>query len=223
MDNKVLIIEDDKDICELIQLALAGKNNTKIHTAEDIGSARALISQYQFEVILLDLNLKTESGYELMRYIDTAYTKILIVTAKNTELDVYKGFEQGAVDYIKKPFDPMELAYRVNVHLDRARIYEYGHLRINSNAAEVFVNGQPVRLTSREYDLLLFFIHNRNQILTKEQLYDKVWGYHRVTDDNTLMVHMRTLRKKIEMDPDHPALIVTIRGKGYIFKGQDHE
>lgn len=223
MSEKILVVEDDKDIQELIVLSLSTQNIGSVHTADNIDEAKELLQSYDFQVVLLDLNLKSENGYQLLKYINSAFTKVLIVTAKDSELDVYKGFEQGAIDYIKKPFDPIELAYRVKVHIKPSQVLKFGHLTIDRAAADVYKNQQPVSLTAREYDLLLCFSSNNNQILSKEQLYANVWGYDTAADDNTLMVHIRTLRKKIEINPDKPELIKTVRGQGYIFRGSMNE
>ena len=108
MSEKILVVEDEKDIQELIVLSLSIQNIVSIYTADNIDEAKELLQSYQFQVVLLDLNLNSENGYQLLKYINTAYTKVLIVTAKDSHLDVYKGFENGAIDYIKKPFDPIE-------------------------------------------------------------------------------------------------------------------
>ncbi|MDT3995244.1 response regulator transcription factor, partial [Mammaliicoccus fleurettii] len=172
-----------------------------------------------FDIVLLDLNLNSENGYELVKYIKNKDTKLIVVTAKDTDLDVYKGFENGAVDYIKKPFDPIELAYRVGVHIKNNNIHSNKNLKVNLDTTDVIINNDKVNLTSREYDLLTYFIKNKNQVLTKSQIYERVWGYSISVDDNTLMVHIRTLRKKIEDDANNPQLIQTVRGKGYIYRG----
>lgn len=223
MSEKILVVEDDKDIQELIVLSLSTQNIGCIHTADNIDEAKEFLLSHDFQVVLLDLNLKSENGYQLLKYINSAFTKVLIVTAKDSEIDVYKGFEQGAIDYIKKPFDPIELAYRVKVHIKPSKILKFGHLTIDRAAADVYKNEQRINLTAREYDLLLCFTSNNNQVLSKEQLYANVWGYDTAADDNTLMVHIRTLRKKIELNPDKPELIKTVRGQGYIFRGSAYE
>lgn len=223
MSEKILVIEDDKDIQQLIVLSLTTQNIGNVYTADDINSAKSLLLKHDFQVVLLDLNLKSENGYQLIQHINLLLTKFLVVTAKNTEMDVYKGFEQGAIDYIKKPFDPIELAYRVKVHIKPDKLIELGHLSINRATTEVYKSEKLVNLTAREYNLLLCFASHNNQILTKDELYASVWGYDVFVDDNTLMVHIRTLRKKIEKDPNTPELIRTIRGKGYIFKGDSYE
>lgn len=217
--NKILIVEDDKDIRELIHLSLSSQNISNIYSARNLPEAKSLLLSDNFQILLLDLNLENENGYQLLKYIDHNYTKVLIITAKDSEMDVYKGFEKGAIDYIKKPFDPLELAYRVKAHLKPNNIITIRDLSINLATTEVFKHDKKIRLTSREYDLLNYFVTNKNQLLTKEQLYLKVWGYDTSVDDNTLMVHIRTLRKKIEDDPNHPDMITTVRGRGYIFRG----
>ncbi|MFW3612274.1 response regulator transcription factor [Staphylococcus caprae] len=217
--SRILIIEDDRDIQELIKLSLSNQGIKSIDCASEIDKAKEMIEQTHYQVILLDLNLNSEDGYQLIKYVNLNETAIIVVTAKNTSIDVYRGFENGAVDYIKKPFDPMELYYRVALHLNNDKTsYCYKNLKIDFNSTEVKVKDKTINLTSREYDLLLFLINNKNQVLSKDQIYEKVWGFHTSVDDNTLMVHIRTLRKKIESDANHPQLIKTVRGKGYMYK-----
>ncbi|MCK1976248.1 response regulator transcription factor [Jeotgalicoccus huakuii] len=223
MTNKVLIVEDDNDILQLISLSLSSQNINNVYTATHLEEAKDLILKHNFQVLLLDLNLKSENGYQLMKFINLNMTKVIIVTAKDSEIDVYKGFQQGAIDYVKKPFDPIELAYRVKVHLKPVHHMKYKDLTVDTSTAEVFKADIKIHLTTREFDLLTCFMTNNNQILTKEQLYLNVWGYDKGVDDNTLMVHIRTLRKKIEDNPEQPELIQTVRGKGYIFRGDVHE
>ena len=225
MTIDVLIVEDDKDINELMKLSLTTKGIKQIKVAYDIDHAKTLLHDFNFQVVLLDLNLHAEDGYQLLKYIYLSVTNVIVVTAKDTNLDVYKGFEKGAVDYIKKPFDPMELYYRVSLHLhsDACTTYHYDYLDIDFNSMDVQVNGHSVPLTAREYDLLIYFIRHKNQVLTKQQLYEHVWGYDTGVDDNTLMVHIRTLRKKIERQPNQPTFIQTVRGKGYIYKEDAYE
>lgn len=218
MNGKILIIEDNHDIQTLIKIALSNKQFGNIYTADDIQSAEKLLRSYTFNVVLLDLNLKSENGYQLVKYLNNNVTKLIVVTAKDTDLDVYKGFEHGAVDYVKKPFDPIELAFRVGVHIEKNNIHKNGDLVVNFDTTDVSLNGESISLTTREYDLLEYFIENKNQILTKNQIYDRVWGYSVSVDDNTLMVHIRMLRKKIENDANTPQFIQTIRGKGYIYR-----
>ncbi|MEX6053576.1 response regulator transcription factor [Mammaliicoccus sciuri] len=190
-----------------------------MYLASDKPEAEAKLKEHHFDVVLLDLNLKSENGYELVKYIKHEDTKLIIVTAKDSDLDVYKGFENGAVDYVKKPFDPIELAYRVSVHIKNINTHHNKNLQVNLDTTDVITNNKKANLTSREYDLLAYFIKNKNQVLTKSQIYERVWGYSVSVDDNTLMVHIRTLRKKIEDDPNNPQLIQTVRGKGYIYRG----
>ncbi|GGG92515.1 response regulator transcription factor [Staphylococcus pragensis] len=225
MNENVLIIEDDKDINELMKLSLTTKGIDTVQSVFNIDEAKNELLNKHYHVILLDLNLKSEDGYQLLKYIDLSKTAVIVVTAKTTHIDVYKGFENGAVDYIKKPFDPMELYYRVALHLNKksSPIYTYQNLKINFDSMEVYVNNEIVNLTNREYQLLTYLINNKNQVLTKDQLYTKVWGYDTGVDDNTLMVHIRTLRKKIEACPNEPKMIKTVRGKGYMFKEDYHE
>ncbi|MBO3061489.1 response regulator transcription factor [Mammaliicoccus fleurettii] len=219
MAAKILIIEDDFDIQTLIKISLSNKQLGDIYLANNKSEAELLLKNNYFDIVLLDLNLNSENGYELVKYIKNKDTKLIVVTAKDTDLDVYKGFENGAVDYIKKPFDPIELAYRVGVHIKNNNTHNNKNLKVNLDTTDVIINNDKVNLTSREYDLLTYFIKNKNQVLTKSQIYERVWGYSISVDDNTLMVHIRTLRKKIEDDANNPQLIQTVRGKGYIYRG----
>ncbi|WP_239734557.1 response regulator transcription factor [Mammaliicoccus sp. G-M28] len=219
MAAKILIIEDDFDIQTLIKISLSNKQLGDIYLANNKSEAELLLKNNYFDIVLLDLNLNSENGYELVKYIKNKDTKLIVVTAKDTDLDVYKGFENGAVDYIKKPFDPIELAYRVGVHIKNNNTHNNKNLQVNLDTTDVIINNDKVNLTSREYDLLTYFIKNKNQVLTKSQIYERVWGYSISVDDNTLMVHIRTLRKKIEDDANNPQLIQTVRGKGYIYRG----
>src|SRR5699024_5139036 len=111
--NKILIVEDDKDIREMIHLSLSSQNISNIYSARNLPEAKSLLLIDNYLILLLDLNLENENGYKLLKYIDHNYTKVLIITAKDSEMDVYKGFEKGAIDYIKKPFDLLELVYSV--------------------------------------------------------------------------------------------------------------
>lgn len=223
MAAKILIVEDDIDIQSLIRITLSNKQLGDLYTANDINEATNLLKSHVFDVMLLDLNLKSENGYELLKYIKNQNTKLLIVTSKDSEIDTYRGFELGAVDYIKKPFDPIELAYRVGVHIDKSNVHTNNRLEVNLDTADVSFKNKIINLTTREYDLLIYFIKNQNRILTKDQIYDNVWGYSISVDDNTLMVHIRTLRKKIEENPNKPELIQTVRGKGYIYRSNNNE
>ncbi|MBM6629517.1 response regulator transcription factor [Mammaliicoccus vitulinus] len=219
MTAKILIVEDDFDIQTLIKISLSNKQLGKIYLANDKLEAEQLLKNNHFDVVLLDLNLKSENGYELVKYFKNKDTKLIVVTAKDTDLDVYKGFENGAVDYVKKPFDPIELAYRVGVHIQSSHTHNNKNLKVNLDTTDVVIDNEKVNLTSREYDLLMYFIKNTNKVVTKSQIYEHVWGYSISVDDNTLMVHIRTLRKKIEDDANNPQLIQTVRGKGYIYRG----
>ena len=169
MNGEVLIIEDDKDINELMKLSLSTKGIQHIKSVDNIEDAKYELLNFNFQVILLDLNLKSEDGYQLLKYIDLNDTAVIVVIAKTTHLDVYKGFEQGAVDYIKKPFDPMELYYRVSLHLnDKGQsMYRYNDLTINFNSMEVCVNEKPINLTNREYNLLTYLVKTRTKYLRK--------------------------------------------------------
>lgn len=233
-DPRLLIVEDEQAILHMLMIILKRENFHQIDTAGTAEEALELCKAKSYDLILLDVMLPGRSGLEvcpLIREISDA--SIFFLTARSTDLDKLTGFAMGADDYITKPFNPLEVAARIKAHLRRrlgnspkpeAVLFEFGPLWVNPSAGEVKLHGKSIELPAQVYQLLLFFCRHPNQLFSKSQLYEKVWGEEFFGEDNTVMVHIRKLREKIEANPSSPAFIVTVRGLGYKFvPGGGHE
>lgn len=226
--KNVLIIEDDPVIAEVQRDYLeAGGFRADIAASGDVGLDMALNGHY--DLILLDLMLPKTDGFEICRRIrEVSNVPILIVSAKKEEVDKIRGLGFGADDYIIKPFGLGELVARVKAHLARyERLVGSGErkpddirirgIRIDKLSRRVYVNENEVAFTSKEYDLLLFLVSNPNRVFTKDDLFQKIWGFDSLGDIATVTVHISKLREKIETDPSRPQYIETIWGVGYRF------
>ncbi len=234
-EPRLLIVEDEQAISHMLVTILKKENFAHIDTADTAEEALALCKAKFYDLILLDIMLPGRSGLEICPLIrEISDASIFFLTARNTDLDKLSGFAVGADDYITKPFNPLEVAARIKAHLRRRlgntsrveeSIFEYGPLSVNTTAATVKIYEQPVELAAQVYQLLLFFCRHPNQLFSKSQLYEKVWGAEFFGEDNTVMVHIRKLREKIEKNPSTPYFIITVRGLGYKFvpEGRDHE
>lgn len=171
-------------------------------------------------------------GYDVCRQIrSVSMVPILFLSAKTEEIDKILGFAIGGDDYISKPFSPKEVAYRVKAQLRRAEymqpekekdsILKAGPFELHEEKAQLTKNGEIVQLNPKELGLMKYFLRNKNRVLSKEQLYDTVWGDEFFGDDNTVMVHIRRLREKIEENPSHPQHLVTLKGLGYKLSIED--
>ncbi|KPC74018.1 transcriptional regulator [Thermoactinomyces vulgaris] len=224
--KRVLIIEDDTSIAQLQKdyLEVNGFQVEVEHSGHK-GLQAALRADY--DLIVLDLMLPNIDGFEVCRRIRAEKDVcILLVTARNEDIDKIKGFSLGADDYITKPFSPGEFVARVKAHLARyerllAKREEQQqeiHLRdvvINQSSHRVHVRGREVFLTSKEFELLCFFANHPNQVFSKENLFDRLWGVDATADLSTVTVHVHRLREKIEANPSRPQLIETVWGAGY--------
>ncbi len=196
----------------------------------DGNGIRTLLEQDKYDLILLDLMLPGKSGYEICREIrDHVDVPILMVTARTETVDKLKGFGVGADDYIAKPFDPAELVARVranvrqserghetqNVQNKETEEIRIGKLRILVNSWKVYKGDQELHLPNREFELLKFLAKNPNIVFSKEQLFEKIWGYDYVGDSATVMVHINRIREKIEEDSKNPKILETVWGAGY--------
>ncbi|TNJ65070.1 response regulator transcription factor [Paenibacillus hemerocallicola] len=226
--KRVLIIEDDPVISEVQRDYLeAGGFRTEVAVSGDIGLELALNGGY--DLIILDLMLPKTDGFEICRQVRQATNiPILIVSAKKEEVDKIRGLGLGADDYIMKPFSLGELVARVKAHLARyERLVGSGErkpdeirirgIRIDKLSRRVYVNEAEVPFTSKEYDLLLFLVANPNRVFSKDDLFQKIWGFDSLGDIATVTVHISKLREKIEADPSRPQYIETIWGVGYRF------
>ncbi|HKV55099.1 MAG TPA: response regulator transcription factor [Candidatus Binataceae bacterium] len=227
--QKVLVVEDENDIRELIRYNLS-QEGFVVEEAADGAEALDRIGRRVPDLVLLDLMLPQMSGLELCRRVranpETARLPIIVVTAKGAEVDRVLGLEMGADDYVVKPFSPREVVARVKALLRRVSavsdhlapaLFERGRLKIDFGTYEVFVEGERRELALREFELLRFFVQHPMRVYTREQLLDLVWGRDTFVEPRTIDVHVRRLRQQIERDDARPELILTVRSVGYRF------
>ena len=226
-NEKILVVDDEEHIAELISYNLTS-NGYKVITANNGNDAVKLAVEEKPNLILLDLMIPGKDGYDVCKEVrsnsDVRNTPIIMLTAKSEELDKILGLELGADDYITKPFSVRELLARVKAVLRRFSISEpesniliFGNLTADFDKREILVNDKKLDLTLKEFELLEILIRNKGKILTRDTLLDKIWGYEYIGETRTVDVHIRYLRKKIELDDKNPKLIETIRGVGYRF------
>ncbi|OFI05999.1 sensory transduction protein regX3 [Clostridium acetireducens DSM 10703] len=226
MDNtQVLIIEDDKDINNLVKEALT-KEGFSVVQAFDGMDGFAKYKSNNCSIIILDIMLPFVDGIEVMKKIrEESVIPIIILSAKGEELDRITGLGLGADDYIVKPFFVGELVARVKSHLRRytkfslgdkeESIIKRGNVTLDLNNYCAYKQGEKITLTAKEFDLLKLFFTNPNRVFTKVQIFENVWKEEYMGEDNTVMVHIRRLRNKIEDNPNKPEYIVTVWGIGY--------
>ncbi|ACI22037.1 MULTISPECIES: response regulator [Thermodesulfovibrio] len=229
MSKKILIVEDEKEIAELIAYSLK-KEKYDISIALDGETALKKLRETVYDLVILDLMLPGIQGLEICKIIrnnsNMQKTGIIIVTAKSEEFDKITGLETGADDYITKPFSPRELIARVKAVMRRTlpavsnnQIIKIKDLIIDKEKYLVTVKGQPKRLSATEFKLLLYLAERPNKIFSRDHLLDAVWGQDIYVDPRTVDVHIRRLRLKIEDYPDNPEYIKTLRGIGYYIEG----
>jgi len=227
MRKRILVIEDERDIADLIRLHLEDLNHA-VTVARDGNTGLREGSAGSWDLIILDLRLPGIDGLEICRRLRqrSEYVPILMLTSKSSELDRVVGLEIGADDYVIKPFSVLELMARVKAILRRAALskkqqekaqleLQLGDLTMNSATRCTTVHGKYVELTAKEFDLLFHFANNPNRVFRRAELLDSVWGYGHDGYEHTVNSHINRLRAKIENDPAHPELIVTVWGVGY--------
>jgi DNA-binding response OmpR family regulator len=236
MTEKILIVEDEPALQETLAYNLK-KEGYRIEVAGDGLTAIDAARRLQPEMIILDIMLPGLDGFEVCRILRREInTPILMLTARDDEIDRVVGLEVGADDYLTKPFSMRELIARVKAQLRRSRlireeikktvetlsmqeVFNFDNLDINITRREVILGGQPVAMKPKEYELLLFFAQHHRQVLSREFILERVWEWDYIGDSRTVDVHVRWLRQKIEVDPAKPVRIVTVRGGGYRFEG----
>ncbi|GLY08829.1 response regulator transcription factor [Pseudobacillus badius] len=225
-NKKILIIDDEKDILALLKTVLTKEGMEHIYTASTAGDGFKQFVKTQPDIVLLDIMLPDGEGYDVCKQIRAlSNVPILFLSAKAEEIDKILGFAIGGDDYITKPFSPKEVAYRVKAQLRRADfslpnepasiVVQAGPFEFNEQTMEFKKNGRPIDLKPKELGLMTHFLKNPNQIISKESLCDKVWGEEFIGFDNTVMVHIRRLREKIEEQPSNPEYLLTVKGLGY--------
>ena len=230
MSRKILVVEDNKDLAQLLKIHLSDLSY-KVELAFDGDSGLAKAESENYDLIILDLMLPGIDGLEICRRLrqKPAYTPILMLTSKSTELDRVLGLEMGADDYVTKPFSIRELMARVKAifrRIDELKFDRQGNkpqvistedLVIDPEKRKVSLKGKPINLTAKEFDLLLFFSQHPGRVFTRSQLLDDVWGYGHDGYEHTVNSHINRLRAKIEENPSQPLYILTVWGVGYKF------
>jgi len=226
--STVLVVEDEESFVDALVIGLQ-REGFRVKVARDGREALTLFDTVQPDLVLLDLMLPGISGVDVCREIrQRSTTPVIMVTAKDSELDTVVGLEVGADDYVAKPFRLRELVARMRAVLRRAprapatsnevEVLEAGDVRLDLARHELRVRGEEVKVPRKEFELLELLMESAGRVLTREALLDRVWGADYVGDTKTLDVHIKRLRTKIEPDPGQPVLITTIRGVGYRFE-----
>jgi DNA-binding response OmpR family regulator len=236
MPETILVVEDELALRETLSYNLK-KDGFTVEAVGDGRSALDSARRLKPDLILLDIMLPELDGFEVARILRKEMsTPILMLTARDDEIDRVVGLEVGADDYLTKPFSMRELMARVKAQLRRSRLFleelskaepaqkqqeklNFGNLVINLTRREVTLNDQVIQLKPQEYELLVFFAEHKGQMLSREFILERVWGWDFIGDSRTVDVHVRWLRQKIEEDASEPKRIVTVRGGGYRFEG----
>lgn len=228
MAQRVLVVDDEKLIVKGIRFSLE-QDGMEVDTAFDGEEALAMINEKEYDMVLLDLMLPKMDGLEVCQNIrGFSDVPIIIITAKSEDMDKIMGLEYGADDYITKPFNILEVKARIKAILRRnaknnpdeyLRILEKGDIKMELDGRRLFVSGEEISLTAKEFDLLELMVGNPNKVFSREELLNTVWGYEYPGDVRTVDVHIRRLREKIEPNPGEPRYVHTKWGVGYYFKG----
>ncbi|OPG89592.1 DNA-binding response regulator [Chryseobacterium mucoviscidosis] len=227
--DRILIVEDEKEIAELLKDYLV-EEHFEVIIASDGREAIHLYREYRPQLMILDIMLPKLDGMEVCRTIRSESSiPIIMLSAKKSDVDKIIGLGIGADDYVVKPFSPGEIIARVKAQLRRANqllspvgtseIVRYQDLELNIKAYEVTVRNQPVPFSAKEFEVLRFFALHPNQVLTREQIFQHVWGLDERGDLNTVTVHIKKIREKIEVDLANPTMIKTVWGVGYKLDG----
>lgn len=230
-DSKILIIDDEMELLSLLEKTLSKEGFKRIYTASNGQEALTIFEEEEPDLIILDVMLPDIEGYDICKIIrKTSQVPILFLSAKGEEIDRVMGLVIGADDYITKPFSLKEVVLRVNIQLKKGlmvnEIKEYegkqnndkilcGPFEIDDKKVEVKKNNKVIDLTAKEYKMFLYMMRHINQIISKEKFCNEVWGEDFIGFDNTIMVHIRKLREKLEDNPSKPRHIVNVKGLGY--------
>lgn len=228
-DKKILLIDDEKDITDLIEDILLKEGFKNIRKAYCGIDGITICKNEKPDVVVLDIMLPDVDGIEVCKKIrEFSYCPLLFLSAKNSDVDKIVGLSMGGDDYITKPFSPREIAFRIKAQLRRQQYdgikevnesrnetIRIGDITIDTLYSQVYRNDTEVNLTAKEYKLLLYLAENLNRIVNKERLCEVVWGEDYIGYDNTISVHVRHLREKLEKNPSKPEIIITVIGLGY--------
>lgn len=222
----ILVVDDEKEIADLIELYLKNENYHvfKYYNAQE---ALACIGRENVDLAVLDIMMPDIDGFTILQKIRERFNfPVIMLTAKEEEIDKINGFSLGADDYITKPFRPLEMVARVKAQLRRFTLYNQGSkqnediidfagLMINKNTRQVFLNERPLSLTPTEFAILWYLCANRGKVISSEQLFQEIWGEKYFNSNNTVMVHIRHLREKMKDSVENPKFIKTVWGVGY--------
>lgn len=224
MAHRVLVVDDEESILKLVEYNLA-QAGFEVLTADNGMDALRLVRAERPDLLVLDLMLPGLGGMEVCQQLrrEGYTTPIIMLTARDDEVDRILGLEMGADDYVTKPFSPRELVARVKAVLRRSGeeagnaegVYRCGDIKIDVNKYEVTIRGERIDLTPREFELLHYLAKNMGRVLSRDHLLDKVWGYEFAGDTRIVDVHVSHLRDKLEKEPKNPVYIKTVRGVGY--------
>ncbi len=227
MTEKILVVDDEKPIVEILKYNLE-KEGFHVITAFDGEAALSMVHNEKPDLIVLDIMLPIKDGFSVCREIRSGCDiPIVMLTAKEMEMDKVLGLELGADDYVTKPFSAREVTARIKAILRRSSVRNsdqdkgtmtVGKITVDRDEVQVYNEGRPVELTLREFNLLVFLMLKPGYVYSREQLLDQVWGYDYIGDDRTVDVTVRRLREKLEKDPAKPEYIHTKRGVGYFFR-----
>lgn len=224
--SRILIVEDELDLANIIKDYLV-KELYEVEICTEGDKAIEIFDKFKPSLVILDLMLPGMNGYEICQNIRIKSTiPILILSAKIDEFDKVKGLNLGADDYITKPFRPRELLARVNAQLRRSQVFnkenleiiDIENIRVYTKEYKVEKNGRDLNLSRNEFELLVFLSKNPRQVFSREQLYERIWGFDSYGDLNTVTVTINRLRQKIEDNPKNPKYILTVWGVGYKFE-----
>ena len=229
--RNILMVEDDSTIAFAVKYAVE-QEGFNLDIAENLENARKIVNTKEYDLILLDVMLPDGNGYEFLKQLreHDEDTPVIFLTACDEEVNIVMGLDIGADDYITKPFRVRELISRINAILRRKgksqdnnkKILKFKDISIHTLEARVFKNNEEIFLTSAEYNLLLILIQNKNMVLSRVQILEKLWDVtYDFINDNTLSVYIKRLREKIEDDSSKPQYILTVRGLGYKWNGSD--
>lgn len=223
--KKILIIEDEKNMIEGLRFNLEARDYIVISALDGETGLNKVVEERP-DLIILDLMLPGINGYEVCKKLKESEPEIPIVmlTAKSQESDIITGLDLGADDYITKPFSVLELLARINALLRRSNpsssisdIFQFGNIEINFKKYEANKNGKSLKLSPREFEILRYLLERKGEVVTRDDLLNRVWGYESFPFTRTIDAHIATLRKKIEEKPEEPERIITIHGMGYKF------
>ena len=221
METKILVVDDDPAIAEMLTIVLQGEGFRTVVVGDGVEAVKAA-EEHNPDLILLDVMLPGMNGIDVCKANrETSTVPIVMLTARTDTVDVVLGLESGADDYVHKPFKPKELVARVRARLRRtpeeapAETIEVVDLKIDVPGHQVIRDGQEIALTPIEFDLLVTLASRPRQVFSREELLEQVWGYRKSSDTRLVNVHIQRLRSKVERDPDDPKIIQTVRGIGY--------